>query len=132
MSLGNKLKYLREKNNLTQSELAKILNKSRSTIAGYEINDRQPDLDTLQKIAEYFNVSTDYLLDRTLLTNPLDENITYIKNNGEIVTLKQMVDEFIELFESIDSKLLTPEFIDNLINVIKNSPVSKEHEKPTE
>jgi transcriptional regulator with XRE-family HTH domain len=63
--LGKRLLYLRNKHNLTQEELAKIFCMSRSTYAQYEVDRRKPDYDTLQKIADYFKVSTDFLLGRT-------------------------------------------------------------------
>ncbi|TGE39801.1 XRE family transcriptional regulator [Desulfosporosinus fructosivorans] len=63
--LGKRLLYLRNKRGLTQEELAKIFCMSRSTYAQYEVDRRKPDYDTLQKIADYFEVSTDFLLGRT-------------------------------------------------------------------
>ncbi|MHB8077170.1 helix-turn-helix domain-containing protein [Desulfosporosinus fructosivorans] len=63
--LGKRLLYLRNKRGLTQEELAKIFCMSRSTYAQYEVDRRKPDYDTLQKIADYFAVSTDFLLGRT-------------------------------------------------------------------
>lgn len=63
--LGKKLLYLRNKRDLTQEELAKIFCMSRSTYAQYEVDRRRPDYDTLQRIADYFEVSTDFLLGRT-------------------------------------------------------------------
>lgn len=63
--LGKRLLYLRNKHELTQVELAKIFSMSRSTYAQYEVDRRKPDYDTLQKIADYFKVSTDFLLGRT-------------------------------------------------------------------
>lgn len=63
--LGKRLLYLRNKHELTQVELAKILCMSRSTYAQYEVDRRKPDYDTLQRIADYFKVSTDFLLGRT-------------------------------------------------------------------
>ncbi|AET67578.1 putative transcriptional regulator [Desulfosporosinus orientis DSM 765] len=63
--LGKRLLYLRNKLQLTQDELAKILCLSRSTYAQYEVDRRKPDYDTLQRIADYFNVTTDFLLGRT-------------------------------------------------------------------
>lgn len=65
MKFGDRLKLLRKENNLTQSELAKIFSLGESTISFYESNKRTPDYELLQKIANYFNVSTDYLLGRT-------------------------------------------------------------------
>jgi len=63
--LGNRLRYLRKTLNLTQSELANKLGITRGTYAHYEIGKREPDYETLQKIADFFEVSTDYLLGRT-------------------------------------------------------------------
>lgn len=63
--LGKRLQQLRNKFELTQEELAKILCMSRSTYAQYEVDRRKPDYDTLQRIADYFKVSTDFLLGRT-------------------------------------------------------------------
>ena len=56
------LKELRERKQLTQSELSKLLGISPSTIGMYEQGRREPDNETLKKIAVLFGVSTDYLL----------------------------------------------------------------------
>ncbi|MCC5467662.1 helix-turn-helix domain-containing protein [Pelosinus baikalensis] len=63
--LGERLKQLREQKKLTQQELADALNISRGTYAHYEINRREPDDSTKLKIADFFDVTTDYLLGRT-------------------------------------------------------------------
>ena len=63
--LSSRLKELREKMKITQEELAKRLDIPRGTYAHYELGKREPDNSMLLKIAEYFNVSTDYLLGRT-------------------------------------------------------------------
>ena len=65
----NILKSLRSSHGLTQEELSKNLKISRSTIGMYESGARQPDFETLELIADYFNVDTDYLLGRTNKTN---------------------------------------------------------------
>lgn len=70
-SLGYKIYTLRTKNNMGQKEFAKYLHVSTSTISNYENNKYEPDLPTLVKIADYFNVSTDYLLNRTDYVYPL-------------------------------------------------------------
>lgn len=62
------LKDLRNSHNLTQDELSKQLKISRSTIGMYEKGAREPDFETLELIADYFNVDTDYLLGRTTKT----------------------------------------------------------------
>lgn len=60
--LGDRLKNLRSAKKLTQEDLAERIGVSRGTYAHYEINKRQPDYDTLIKLADFFEVSTDYLL----------------------------------------------------------------------
>ncbi|MDK2902447.1 MAG: hypothetical protein PWQ93_366 [Clostridiales bacterium] len=76
---GEKLKELRIKRNYTQRELAQKLNMSQSSIAMYERNQRIPDPLTLKKIAEFFNVTIDYLLDTSKET--LDIEAMLDKNN---------------------------------------------------
>lgn len=56
-----RLKELREERRLNQEGLALKLNVSQSTISAYEIGERTPDLETLIAIANFFNVSLDYL-----------------------------------------------------------------------
>ncbi len=60
--LGDILKELRSKKNLYQQDLADILSVSKSTVAMWETNKREPDLLMLKKIANFFEVSIDYLL----------------------------------------------------------------------
>lgn len=63
--LGERLKQLRKDKNLTQTELGNKINVTKVSISGYESGNRSPDTDTLQRLADYFEVSTDYLLGRT-------------------------------------------------------------------
>ena len=58
-----KLKELRLNKNLTQTQLAKEFKVTQKTIANYETGTTQPTFDILIKIANYFNVSLDYLLE---------------------------------------------------------------------
>ncbi|MEC1177307.1 helix-turn-helix transcriptional regulator [Metasolibacillus meyeri] len=63
--LGTRLKALRIKKNLTQKQLAEKINVTNVSVSGYESGNRTPDTDTLQLIADFFEVSTDYLLGRS-------------------------------------------------------------------
>lgn len=63
-TLGNKIRKLREKRGLTQTELGNLISVGKTTISNYETNYSSPDVETIKKIADYFNVSTDYLLGR--------------------------------------------------------------------
>lgn len=62
--IGDTLRFLREKTNKTQEETAKALGIKRSAYSHFENNRNNPDNETLVKMANYFNVSTDYLLGR--------------------------------------------------------------------
>lgn len=64
------MKSLRENKELTQEQLAKLVNLSQQTIGHYEVDRAKPDLETLQKFAEIFNCSVDYLLGRTNAPQP--------------------------------------------------------------
>lgn len=70
-TLGGKILHLRTQHHIGQKEFALYLHVSVSTISNYENNVHQPDVPTLIKIADYFNVSTDYLLNRTQYSYPI-------------------------------------------------------------
>ncbi|MGE5572991.1 MAG: helix-turn-helix domain-containing protein [Bacteroidota bacterium] len=65
MNLGEQIAHLRKAKGISQDELADLIGVSRGAISMYEINKREPDYETLQKLADFFGVSTDYLLGRT-------------------------------------------------------------------
>lgn len=67
-----RLKELRTKRKLTQSEFAKQFNISNGAIGNWESGKRTPDSDMLVKIANFFNVTTDYLLGNS--DEPSDTN----------------------------------------------------------
>ena len=60
----DRIKGCRESKGITQSEIARILGIELRSYVRYEAGDRQPSLDMLCKIADFFEVSTDYLLGR--------------------------------------------------------------------
>ncbi len=62
--LGENLKSLRIKKELTQQQLADLLKINRVTYTQYELDKREPDNTTLIALADFFNVTTDYLLGR--------------------------------------------------------------------
>ena len=62
-------KQLRIKEHFSQQELADKLGLSKSTISMYENGNREPDLETLEKIADFFNVDMDYLIGRNKTPN---------------------------------------------------------------
>ena len=59
------MKELRKKKGISQLRLAMELNTTQNTISRYETGEREPGITELIKIADYFNVSVDYLIGRT-------------------------------------------------------------------
>lgn len=65
MKFGEILKELLEQHSMSQKELAHILNITPAALGNYIHNTREPDYKILLRIAEYFDVSTDFLLQHT-------------------------------------------------------------------
>lgn len=63
--MKTRLRDLREDNDLTQEECAKIAFISKKSYIRYEKGERVPPIDTMKTLAEYYNVSLDYLVERT-------------------------------------------------------------------
>ena len=75
----NRLKFLRTEKGESLEKIAKYLNVTIQTISNYENERRDMTPDTILRLAEYFNVSTDYLLGRTDIRN----NINNIDDNDK-------------------------------------------------
>lgn len=105
MTLGERLRSLREKAGLTQKELASHLNVPNQNISNYERGFRQPDYETLQKLADYYDVSTDYLLGRMDISKKENsddkEMIEFFKNPELNLFFKEMADSPEEQIEEL-------------------------------
>lgn len=95
-----RLKQLRTKRKMSQSELGKIIGVSPSTIGMYEQERRIPEVNTLKKLASFFNVSIDYLLgsDTTIPTNDMNQFLSQaiIVFNGNAVNLSDKDRDILE------------------------------------
>lgn len=67
--LGTRLKELREEMNKTQKDIAKVFGITNFQLSRYESGQSNPDPDLIKRFAEYYDVSTDYLLGLTSLKN---------------------------------------------------------------
>lgn len=70
MQFNDRLRALRQDKDLTQAELAKVLNIDRKTLSNYETAYRTPGIYLVIKMAEYFNVSLDYILCASDIPSP--------------------------------------------------------------
>jgi len=98
--VGQRIRLLRKINFKTQSGTAEALNIATTTVSSYENNVNEPSLDMLIKIANYFNVSVDYLLGRIdSLTEP--EVKTHLNYSPDLL---EKLDELHEIMLTIEDK----------------------------
>lgn len=120
MSFKDRLKKLRQEKELTQDDFAKELNMSRSAIASYESGRNEPPYEVLRRIADFFNVTTDYLLGKTHSRNVTDEITDAVKDDPELLEfwddLREREDLQI-LFKQ--TKKLDKKGIQQIIRIIK-------------
>ncbi len=93
MSLGKRLKEARERCGLSQKQAAQKLNITNKALSTYERDFRDPDTGTLKRLAELYNVSTDYLLDRkpnktSKLDKTVNEALEELKNEETLLFMK--------------------------------------------
>lgn len=98
MNFNVRLKQLRQKNKLTQSELADILGLKPTAISNYESQRNEPSFEKLIALSKYFDVSCDYLLGVT---------DSYLPVGGEV--LDKDIVEFFDLYQQ-----LSPENVEEI------------------
>lgn len=97
-TFGERLRLLRKQRGLNQSQLSKVLGIGQTTIANYEKNMRFPNEDMLMKIADYFDVSLDYLFGR------VDQNkrMHRIEKQDSSMGIQDLKDEFLSMLMDSD------------------------------
>lgn len=103
MNFSVRLKQLRQKNKLTQGELAKLLGLKPTAISNYESERNEPSFAKLITLSKYFDVTCDYLL---------GVSDSYLPVGGEI--LDKDIVEFFDYYQQ-----LTPENVIEIKNYVK-------------
>jgi transcriptional regulator with XRE-family HTH domain len=93
----SRIKLARHRTGFTQEEVAKALNMTQQTLARYETGTREPDFETLGTLAEFYGVSTDWLLGLSMQGNRPNYERTSIHdstvgNVGNYGTINMNVD----------------------------------------
>ena len=113
--IGKRLKKLRKEKDISQKELAKILDVVMSNVSMYERDERNPSPEVLIKIANFFNVSVGYLLgtepEETITNNTKSEYPTKLSGDYLPQELRDAGIEYIELFKHAAKSGLTHEDI---------------------
>jgi transcriptional regulator with XRE-family HTH domain len=103
---AEKLKEIRKSNNITQEELASYLSISKQAVSSWEIGKSEPDTNTIKEIANYFNVTVDYLVGGST-SNDEEYNNLYneIMNNPDLKIVfreaKEMTTQDLKLLKGI-------------------------------
>jgi Predicted transcriptional regulators len=102
MTFGERLRELRNEKGVTQKDLSKVICVSDRVIGYYEANNRFPkDVDILIKLSDYFNVSVDFLIGRSILrslrSEYAGESSYSLDVNGLSAEAIKMAEEYIEL-----------------------------------
>ncbi|TEB13419.1 helix-turn-helix domain-containing protein [Pelotomaculum propionicicum] len=118
MNFSRRLISLREQAGLTQEQLARKLNISRSALSLWELGKREPNHSTLQLLAKFFNVSIDYLLGNS------DNHRTQKEN-----TLEQQWPEGVKVLRRAQTKL-TLEKRKKMLRLIEAYIEDEENEAP--
>ncbi len=146
--LSEVLKSLREQHRYSQTVLANYLNITRQAYNHYETGKRTPSLDTIKKLADFYNISTDVLLlsDENIndITAPSENAISYQKNNDlktnhqDKASLEKMIFDYVvnkEMFHPNndsyeDLKKIMAEIISGneniILEILKNRRNAKE------
>ena len=91
MNLGNKISEIRKKNKMSQEEFAELFNVTRQTISSWENSKSYPDIETLIKISDKFNISLDILLkeDKVMIKKIDKERKNYKIIKADASSLKE-------------------------------------------
>ena len=86
MNLDEKIKKIRKDNKMSQDDIAEILNVTRQTISNWENGKNYPDIETLVKISDKFNISLDILLKENMnMVKEIDKNVKDTKKYKTIL-----------------------------------------------
>lgn len=107
--ISKRLKSLREDKDMSQKDLAGAIGVSPSTIGMYESNKRTPDSEMLNRLADFFHVSVDYLLGRTTIQEPTLTEFKPKLTEKDKINIEK---EALQMIENID-KAKVVEFCGN-------------------
>ena len=114
MSFNEQLTKLRKRNNITQIELANLMNVKQYVISSWETGRSEPNISQIIKLSDIFKISTDYLLDRhIIITNSENEFNKVIENINKDIK-DDFTKDLIEILEDIPNNKK-----EKIINIVK-------------
>jgi transcriptional regulator with XRE-family HTH domain len=119
MTLGDRIRALRKQKDITQEDLSRTISTKRENITNWELGRTKPDIDAVEKIANYFNVTLDYLISGNVQQTP-SETLLLSKNGTGGHKLVDITGspQLQELFDI--AQKLKPNGLDMLLNTARN------------
>lgn len=99
----NRIKQLREENNITQIQLAKKLNKTQQTISLYENGTNEPDLDSYIVLSKLFNCSIEYIAGKTDIRN-IEEDFKFAYHKETEGLSEDEIKEALEFYKLVKNR----------------------------
>lgn len=123
MGFNNVILELRNFHNVSQKQVADAVGISQSTIAKIEIGRNEATASTIRKLADYFQVSADYLLERA----DNFEGVVFPTNSPTVPALSDEERQLLELFSRMDraQKIKALGYCEGLISVKNRRSLSK-------
>ena len=133
MKIGNRIKELRKSKGLTQKQLAEKVDVNAVTITRYENDDREPNLGTLQLIAETLNVTVNELLKDTDESKKMHQTIDFASKAAEEYLEKISKDAFngikyLAVYASLEDELSMLSNNDEVISLLDKLSIDLEYE----
>ena len=128
-NFADRLKKLRNEKGINVREMAEILGVSRTSVSRYENDDTDPNSKIIEKAADYFGVSINYILGRSELRKDPNEKIRKaLEDDPELLSFWEEMnkrDDIKLMFKQ--TRDMSPEAVKSIVNFMAN--VEKEHEK---
>lgn len=122
--LKDNLKQIREANGLTKRELCEKTGISERAYLTYEYGEREPKISVIEKLADFYGVTTDYILGRDNVLSPFEEIISRINENTKTMDVIEM---YGQLPENVQQAIIN--FMSSLLEKreTKEKPVKQRH-----
>ena len=97
MGFKEQLTKLRKRNNITQSNLASLLNVKQYVISSWETGRSEPSIEQISKLSDIFNISIDYLLDKDIIFPENEQTFNNVLENIKLDAQDDFIKEISEI-----------------------------------
>ena len=114
MSFNEQLTKIRKRNNITQIELANLMDVKQYVISSWETGRSEPNISQIIKLSDIFKIPTDYLLDRYVIITQTEQDFNKVIENINKDIKDDYIRDLTELFKDVPNNKK-----ERIINIIK-------------